>query len=460
MRGPMKRTLGAASIGNFREIYDFAVFGFSVPFIAAHFFPGTDASAALLSTFAVYAVAFFARPIGGLLFGYLLDRIGRSKVLAITFWLMAGGTALIGVLPTYETIGIAAPLLLIACRLAQGVAMGGETTGSSTFILESSPPSQRGLWVGTIFFFANVPNSFVALMLLALQLIVGLDAYLDWAWRIPFLLGGLIGVIGFWLRRNLEDPEEYKQAAKKFENHNPLRAVMRSGIKSMLFVVMILPLQSVASYLLLGYMYTFMVMQAGFDSASALVCNAVAIAAYAISIPIGGALSDKFGRKAVLTLGALWVAVVAHQSILFVANGTFAEAVFGQIVLAIGIGLYGSACFVAAAELFSTSFRGTGHAISYQLTVAVFGGTAPFVSAWLVNSLGTPLALGWYVTIIAVINLILVQFVPETKDVTLRDSIQGTSPKVSSGRRVENQKLITDQKRAPRDEDLIIPPFL
>ena len=179
------RVLGAAAIGNFAEVYDFAVFGFSVPFIAAHFFPGSDPTAALLSTFAVYAVAFVARPVGGIIFGYMLDRFGRVKVLATTIWLMAAATALIGLIPTYQTIGLAAPILLIMCRFAQGLSWGGEITGSTTFVVESAPKGKRGRWVGLVYFFGNIPNSFVALLLLGLQLLVSQEAYLDWAWRIP-----------------------------------------------------------------------------------------------------------------------------------------------------------------------------------------------------------------------------------------------------------------------------------
>lgn len=423
-----RRTLSAASIGNFGEIYDFAVFGFSVPFIASHFFPGSDPVAAILKTFAVYAVAFVARPVGGLVFGYLLDKMGRVKVLAITIWLMAAGTALIGLIPVYETIGIAAPILLVACRLAQGFAMGGETTGSTSFILESAPNRGRGRWVGIIWFFAHIPNAFVALMLLGMQLAFGMEDYLNWAWRVPFLLGGLIGIIGWWLRRNLDDPEEYTRATSKAKFRNPLRAVTRSGWKSMMYLAMIQPLQTVGSYLLLGFMYTFLVKQAGLDSTAALVSNAAAIVVLAAVIPIGGALSDRFGRKRILSVGALWIAAVAYLSVSLAAKGTLMDAIIGQTLIAIGIGLYGGACFVAAAEFFPTHFRATGHALAYQVTVAVLGGTTPLISAWLVSALDSPLAPGWYVTFMAIVCLILVQFVPETRDVDLSISVEGHVP--------------------------------
>lgn len=422
-RNNSKSTLSAASIGNFGEIYDFAVFGFSVPFIATHFFPGDDSIAAVLKTFAVYAVAFLARPLGGLVFGYMMDRVGRIKVLSITIWLMAAGTAAIGLIPTYDTIGIAAPVILVVCRLAQGFAMGGETTGSTSFILESAPDKGRGWWVGIIWFFAHIPNAFVALMLLGMQLAFGMETYLDWAWRVPFLVGGLIGIVGWWLRRNLDDPDEYTKAKSKAKLKNPLRAITRSGWKSMMYLAMIQPLQTVGSYLLLGYMYTFLVKQAGLSSSAALVSNSAAIVVLALCIPIGGALSDRWGRKRVLSLGAIWVALFAYLSINLSAHGSLASAIIGQSLIAIGIGLYGGACFVAAAEFFPTHFRATGHALAYQVTVAIVGGTTPLVAAWMVNVFNSALAPSWYLTFMAVVCLILVQFVPETKDVDLSTSV-------------------------------------
>lgn len=421
-----KRNLSAASIGNFGEIYDFAVFGFSVPFIAAHFFPSSDPTAGLLSTFAVYAVAFLARPVGGLVFGYMSDRVGRVKVLAITIWLMALGTAVIGILPTYESVGLAAPILLVVCRLCQGLAMGGETTGSTSFILESAPKQNRGRWVGVTFAFATLPNAVVAIMLLGLQLFVGKEAYVDWAWRIPFLLGGLIGVIGYWLRRNLEDPEEYK-AAHKAEFQNPLRAMTKSGFKSMLYVAMIQPVQTVSAYLLIGFMYTFLVKQVGVDSRIALVSNALAIFVYAVFIPIGGHLSDRYGRKTILSVGALWIAVFAYFSMRMASAGTLPELFIGQLLIAIGAGIYSGPCFAAAPEFFPTSFRATGHAISYQTVVAALGGTTPLISAWLVSSFNSPLAPSWYLTFIGIVCFILVRFVPETKDVDLSTSVDASA---------------------------------
>jgi MHS family proline/betaine transporter-like MFS transporter len=427
-----KRAIAAGAIGNFCEVYDFAVFGFSVPFVAAHFFPTTDATAAIMSTFAVFAVAFVARPVGGLVFGYLGDKLGRIKMLSWTIWLMAIATACIGLIPTYGSIGIWAPVLLVVCRLLQGFAFGGETTGSTSFVLESAVRGQRGRAVSIIWFFANLPNAAVALMLLGLQLVVGKEAFVDWVWRIPFLAGGLIGIVGYWLRRNLDDPDEYKEAARTAKYENPLRTVARYGWKPILQVAMILPVQTVGAYLLLGFMYTFLVKQLGFASTTALFVNAAAIIVYAAGYIVGGILSDRFGRKKILTAAAVWVAVLAYPAISLISGATLADALIGQALIALGVGTYSGACFTAAAEFFPTAYRATGHAIAYQCTVAVLGGTTPLVSAWLVTVLGTPTAPAYYLALIGVVCVILIQFVPETKDVAQRTSSGDAAPASSA----------------------------
>ncbi|NIF56050.1 MHS family MFS transporter [Burkholderia sp. Ax-1724] len=423
------RTLSAGSIGNFGEIYDFAVFGFSVPILSVHFFPGSDRTAALLSTFAVYAVAFFARPLGGLLFGVMADRVGRVKVMATTVWLMALGTAVIGLLPTYAQVGIAAPVLLVVCRIAQGLALGGETTGTTSFILESAPDDRRGGWIGLTLVFSHLPNALVAGLMIALQLGARGSSYADWVWRVPFLAGGLIGIVGFWLRRDLDEPEEFKQATRRTDSKSPLGAALRAGgLRGMLNVAMIQPIQTVGSYLLLGFMYTFLVRVAKLEPTTALFTNGAATVVLSFMIPIGGVLSDRFGRKRILTLGALWLAFAVYPGVYLAANGTISGALWGQLLLTVGVGLYGGACFVAAPEFFPTSFRATGHAISYQLSVAVFGGTTPFIATLLVRGFGSPLAPAYYVAFVAIVCLILTQFVPETKGVRLRTSAGVTAP--------------------------------
>ncbi|SAK98285.1 general substrate transporter [Caballeronia calidae] len=438
-----RRKIGAISIGNLGEIYDFTVFAFSIPLIAAHFFPSQDSSSALLSTFAVYAVAFLARPIGGIAFGYLIDKVGRVRVLAITIWLMAVATAAIGVLPTYQQIGIAAPTLLILCRFAQGLALGGEFTGGIIYIMESAPKGRRGRWVGIAFTFATLPLFFVTVVLLGFQTVIGKELYADWGWRVPFLIGGLIGIVGFQMRKKLEEPEEYLFAVRNAEFNSMLRSISRPARKSMLYVAMLMPVQAVTAYLLLGFMYTFLVKQVGMDSKTALLANGAGIFVYAILGAVSGTLSDRYGRKTLLSVGTLWIAMVAYPAIWLAAHGSQLQVVLGQVALGIGIGLYGATCTVTSTELFPTQSRAISHAIAYQITVAVLGGTTPLVCAWLVSVLKSPLAPGWYVTAFAVLNFFMVQFLPETKDVDLHTS-------VADSEAVESTQILTESPISER----------
>lgn len=423
----MRRTLGAGAIGNFIEVYDFSVFGLSVPILAMHFFPGTDRMAAILSTFGVYAVAFFARPLGGLFFGMMADRVGRIKVLTATVWLMAASTALIGVLPTYKSLGIVAPALLVLLRIGQGMALGGETSGSSSYVIESAPDNQRGRWIGFIYFFSYVPNAAVAVLLLALRVFTDPDAFTNWVWRIPFLIGGLLGIVGFWFRRRLEDPKEYVEATREAHVENLVTTATRSGAKGMLHVFLLVPLSAVGGYFIQGFMYTFLVTQVKVPVEVALLTNAAGIMAIGVTILIAGALSDKFGRKKLLMIGSLWIAIAAYPSVWLASLGTVEGALLGQILFAVGVGLYGGASMTATLEVFPTAYRATGHAISYQLAAAIMGGTTPLIATWLVGKFASPTAPGVYTAACGLVAFIAIQFVPETRWVKLRHSIENDS---------------------------------
>jgi len=420
------RVLAGASVGNLCEIYDFAIFGFSIPILSLHFFPGTDRTAALLSTFAVFAVAFFARPLGGLMFGIMADRVGRIAVMSRSIWLMAGGTVVIGLLPTYAAIGVTAPILLVACRFAQGLAMGGETTGNSSFTIESAPDDRRGGWIGWTWFFGYSANGLAALFLLGLQLAGGDEAYAAWIWRVPFVLGGAIGLMGFWLRRRLEDPDEFKEGMRARADGNPLRAVLRSGLISIISVILIGSVLAVGAILLNAFLYAFLLRETHLSASVALLSNAAANLLMAVIMPIAGSLSDRLGRRPVLFAGALWVALFTYASLRLAISGSFMAALLGQSVIAIGVGIYGGVAFTTMVELFPTSFRATGHAIGYQLGTVLFGGTAPFIAAWLSVSYG-PLAPGAYLSGVAVLSFLVIYLIPETQGVSLRTSVSAPS---------------------------------
>lgn len=421
MRKP-KRSLAAGSIGNLCEIYDFAIFGFSIPILSQYFFPNSNPTTALLSTFAAYGAAFIARPFGGILFGMMADRVGRIAVLTVSIWMMALGTMVIGILPTYQSIGIAAPILLLLCRVAQGLAMGGETTGNAAFILESAPSNKRGRWIGWTWFFGYTANAAAALLITILQYTGGAEAYSSWVWRVPFLMGGLVGLVGFWLRRSLDDPKEFKEAMRTEDESNPLRSLGQSGKRSVLHVIMVQAPLAVGANMMTAFLYPFLIREGGLAAPTALFCNAAALIVLAIMMPISGVLGDRFGRKPVLFAGGLLMALVAYPGLSLAASGTVQAAFLGQVLLALGVGLYGGTAFTTMPELFPTSFRATGHAIAYQLGTVIFGGTAPLIAAWLASEY-MPLAPAGYIIVIGIFGAIAARIIPETSQTDLRTSV-------------------------------------
>jgi MHS family proline/betaine transporter-like MFS transporter len=428
-----RRKLLGGAIGNIGEQFDYSIYALVAPTLATHFFPGTNSVAALLSTFAVYALSFVARPFGGVLFGYIGDKHGRLAVLTWTVVLMGGGTMLVGLLPTYETIGVAAPILLVVCRLLQGLSLGGETTGVESYIAESAPDGKRASWMATVMSFVYWPAAAVAVFVLGVRSVMSTAAFDSWGWRIPFLLGGVVAVVGYVLRRTLDDPDEYKEAKAEYqqtadagESTSVVRALGASfgTRKSMLLVILLQPPMAIAAYLLTGYMYTFVVREGGLSPMQGLLSNSAAIAVLAALLPVMGRLSDRFGRKRMYLAGAMWLFLMAYPAFRLAGAGNVAAAFGGQVLLAIGISIYASALFVGMVELFPTAVRCRSHGISYNISVALFGGTTPLIATALIGGTGSPVAPAFYaMAMIAVIGLVGVLLVPETKNVSLRYSI-------------------------------------
>jgi len=416
------------------EQFDYSIYAFTAPIIAVNFFPSSNPVAALLNTFVVYALSFVARPFGGVMFGYIGDRFGRLAVLTWTVVLMGVGTMLIGLLPSYSSVGVLAPILLVVCRLLQGLSLGGETTGVESYIAESAPDGKRASWTSLVMSFAYIPVALVACFILGLRTVMGDAAFEAWGWRIPFLLGGVVAFAGYLLRRNLDDPDEYLEAKAEADQ---LALVPKSGEsvahalgqsfktrKSMLLVILLLAPQSVAAYLLTGYMYTYLVKEGHTTATVALLSNAAAVVVLAILLPFMGRLCDRFGRKRMYAAGAAWLFISAYPAFLLAGSGSLAGALIGQFFLAFGVAVYTSAMFVGLIELFPTAVRCRSHGISYNAAVAMFGGTTPLVAAALISATGNSLAPAFYAMAISVVFGIAGNvLVPETKDVSLRVSI-------------------------------------
>jgi MHS family proline/betaine transporter-like MFS transporter len=413
-----RRVLAAGAAGQFVEFYDFAVYGFSVVIIAHLFFPQSDPVASISSAFAAYGVAFIARPLGGVIFGTLGDRIGRKAVLFITLLSIGAATALIGVLPTHSQIGIWAPVLLLVCRLVQGFSAGAEAVGAPSFVLEHAPVHRRAVWIGITIGMSAVPVIVAGVFILVLTHFITTDSYNSWGWRIPFLVAAPLSFIGLYIRNQTEESHTFESAAaeSRTKHVTPLSESFRHNRQRMMQVFFVVALNGLAYYVLVGYLVTYMQTVTKISFQDALLSNAVGLLVVAIFLPLFGFVSDKVGRKPMLLTGAVLIALTSIPlfKLLDAGNG-LAGAIGAQVVLAGCLTVYGAGAYTFFVEIFPTSVRFTGAAIAYNLAYAVFGGTAPFVGTYLVRTTGNATAPGYYLAALATVVFFVVLTVPETR---------------------------------------------
>lgn len=414
-RAGVRRVVTSAAIGQFVEWYDFTVYAYSATVISLLFFPADNPVVGLLSTFAVYAVGFVMRPLGGIVFGHLGDKGGRRGVLALVILLMGGATLAVGLLPTYQQIGLAAPILLVVCRLLQGLSAGGEAMGSNSLVAEHAPAGKRGLFVGFTYSFANVPPIFAALLVLLLTNALTADAFQSWGWRIPFLIGGVISFVGLYIRRRVDESPAFEAAREaKQVTRVPAASVLRHHAKPLAFTFAMAALSGLGFYTLTGYFVTYLTQSVKLPSNAALLANSIALVVAFVAMPLAGLASDRFGRKKVLAAGALLSALVAIPAYLLAGQGTLAGAVTGQSLLALALGIFFGPVGIAFLEAFPTNVRFSGSAIGYNAAYVVFGGTAPLLGVWLVDRTGSLLAPAVYMAVVAVAVFVAALFMPET----------------------------------------------
>ncbi|MFC1587680.1 MFS transporter, partial [Planctomycetota bacterium] len=328
----LKKSIIGGSVGNVLEWYDFAVFGYFAPIIASQFFPVQDRVVSLLSTFGVFAVAYFMRPLGGAIFGHIGDRFGRKKALQISVMMMAIPTFVIGILPTYSSFGVRASILLVLCRLVQGLSVGGELVGSISFLTEIAPPGRRG-FIGS---FANASaiggimlGSLVATALNGLLTPAALES---WGWRLPFLAGIVIGGVGLWMRKALPETSDFEQMKAKNEiSQSPVTAVIKDMPLRILHMIALVSLSGGGFYLLFVWWPTLMSELIQPPIKHSLLVNTISMAVLVFLIPVTGHLSDRLGRKPMLITGALGVAIFAWPLFHLVDHRTFASAMMAQL---------------------------------------------------------------------------------------------------------------------------------
>ncbi|MBA1192417.1 MHS family MFS transporter [Pseudomonas entomophila] len=427
----LRRVIAAAAVGNFVEWFDFAVYGFLATLIASQFFASGDASVALLKTFAVFAVAFALRPLGGIVFGALGDRLGRKRILSLTILMMAGSTTLIGLLPTYASIGILAPILLTLARCIQGFSAGGEYAGACAYLMEHAPRDRRA------FYGSFVPVSTFSAFACAAVLAYGLEASLSseamasWGWRIPFLIAAPLGIVGLYLRWRMEETPAFREAMSegKVAEHSPLKDTLRHHGRAMRNLGAFISLTALSFYMFTTYFSTYLQLVGNLTRAQSLLVSTVALLFAALACPLAGAFSDRVGRRRTIGFTCLWVMLCVFPAYWLASSGSVAAAIVGVILLAIGALLSGVVTAALLSETFPTRTRYTASAITYNVAYTLFGGTAPLVATWLIGVTGSSLAPAFYLVVIALVALAGGLGLPETSQISLHDEVGGSDEK-------------------------------
>ncbi|BBZ21262.1 MFS transporter [Mycolicibacterium gadium] len=420
----VRKAVRGAAIGNTVEWYDFAIYSTLATYIADKFFPSGDETAALLSTFAVFAAAFFMRPLGGFFFGPLGDRIGRQRVLALVILLMSASTFMIGLVPSYESIGVIAPLALLLLRCVQGFSAGGEYGSGACYLAEFAPDKHRGFVVSFLVWSVVVGFLLGSLTVTGLETLLSESAMDSYGWRIPFLIAGVLGVVGLYIRLRLGDTPEFEDLREKGEvASSPLKEALTTSWRPILQIAGLVVIHNVGFYIVFTYLPTYFTKTLEFTKTNAFISITIASIVAIILIPPLGALSDRIGRRPLLIAGAVGFAVFAYPLFLLLNTGSLAAAITAHAALAAIESVFVSASLAAGAELFATRVRSSGYSIGYNVSVAIFGGTAPYVATWLVARTGNEIAPAYYVIAAAIITLATIMTMRETAARPLRQKV-------------------------------------
>jgi MFS transporter, MHS family, alpha-ketoglutarate permease len=412
------RAIFAGSIGNTLEWFDWSVYTAFAIYFSKQFFPADNDTASLLATFAVFAVGFALRPLGGWAIGVYSDRYGRRNALTITIVMMGGSSLLISVLPTYSTIGILAPILMTVLRMLQGLSVGGEYGAATTFLAESAPAGRRGFYGS--FLFVSIAAGLLAAsaMAWAMTHLMPREALEAWGWRIPFFIGGCGAIIGFWMRRNVAETEAFEKLRRRGRiERRSLLWTWTHHRSAVLRLVGISVLGAFSFYLFIIFMPIYAISHVGAVPTEAFAASTASIAIFMISQPFFGSLSDRFGRRPQLIVFAAAYLLFLYPVVTSLSAGFWSMLLvecFGLLTYA----LYSSIAPSIMTELFSTEVRGVGIGTAYNLVVALLGGTTPYLMTWLQSIHQEGWFLG-YVCAGAAVSLITYWRMPETRGVTL-----------------------------------------
>ncbi|HEX3035960.1 MAG TPA: MFS transporter [Thermodesulfobacteriota bacterium] len=419
-RSSRKKTLIAGCVANVLEWYDFALYGYLASVLAKLFFPSEDELTSLIATFEVFAAGYLMRPLGAAVFGNLGDKVGRKKVLIISVTLMAVSTTLIGVLPTHAQIGIMAPILLTLLRLIQGFSVGGEFTGTISFIVEHGTQSRRGLY-GSFAAFSLIGGILLGSGIGALiTSVLSAEEITDWGWRIPFIFGIVVGGVGLYLRFGIEETPIFKSLENKGGVvRAPIAEALTNYRREILITMGTTWAGSATFYIIFVYMPTYLSSETDITFSTALHINTITMVILMAASPFMGALSDRIGRKPVLITGCLGIAILTYPLFLLLSKGNVLYALGTQAIFAVELAMLFAPLGATLVELFPTRVRLSAMSLGYNIGFSIFGGTAPLVATYIIKETGSNAAPGIYLALSALVSLFIFLIIRETYRDTL-----------------------------------------
>ena len=391
-------------IGNMMEWYDFAVYGYFAMIIGKLFFPMTDPAVSLIASFGAFAAGFLVRPLGGLVFGRIGDLVGRQKAMTLSVIAMAVPTVLMGCLPTYETIGIAAPILLILLRIIQGLSVGGEYTSSLIFLAENAPKNRKaftavwGVWGGTA---GILLGSGVGLLVSS---ILSDDQLVNWGWRIPFAIGGLVALTGWWIRSNMHVEIPLAQTS------SPVKDVFTRYRWDVLRVALLNIGSGVAFYTAFVYAVSYIRNIDKLSESIALELNTLAMLVLLAVLPVSAWMSDRYGRKKILLISTILLVFLSIPLFHLIHSVDEIQILIGEVIFAVVVGMGSGGIVALNVELIPAPVRCTGLAFAYNASMGLFGGTTPLMAAWLINYTGNQIAPAYWVVTTASLSLLTLVF--------------------------------------------------
>ncbi|WIE60588.1 MFS transporter [Curtobacterium sp. MCLR17_032] len=453
-KGMMRRAVGGMVVGNTMEWYDVGVYGYLAVTMGRVFLPTAEPGVQVLFSLGVFAATYIARPLGGIVFGRLGDRIGRQKVLATTLIMMAASTVLIGALPDFALIGVMAPVLLVVLKLLQGFSTGGEYAGATTFITEYAPDRRRGFFASFLDLGSYMGFALGASVVTVLQIVLGEQTMTAWGWRLPFLLAGVIGVVAVYFRLRIEESPVFQATQAAQEASTEARAdaegrpatvfaMVRQYWRPIVIAVMLVAASNTVGYALTSYMPTYLTDSLGYSAIDGTLLTIPVLVLLALMLPLTGRLSDRLGRRTVMWIGAATTIVLVLPAFMLIGHGEQWSTLLGLALLALMTALWVSNQAASLPALFPTSTRYGGMGFAYNIAIAVFGGTTPLIVQALLDATGNELAPAYFLMATSVLGAVGVFCMKESS----QRPLPGSMPAVET--RDEARELVRTQDTNP-----------